>query len=270
MVVGDLAGLIHIQVAVAEHLGVDAQVAQVALGDHLTHGVGQRADTQLEGRAVGHVLHHVFGDLHLRLVGGGRVDAGQRAVRAFHDHVHVADVDALVQAAVDPGQVLVDLQDDDVRLVQGGAGGGRCAGKVEIAVLVHRGHGHHGHVDGEELAVIPAQVAEHHWVEIAQATVAELALVAGHMPAVVDEVLALRVTLHHLDGLEDQVTADLDLAQLVLALGRGSSACGCILLCNQTVLPYCSSFPLCFRLYFVNFITLSPACQEINGFFSPQ
>lgn len=53
------------------------------------------------------------------------------------DHVHVADVDALVQTAVDPRQVLVDLQDHDVRLVQRCTGGGGGGGKVEVAVLVH-------------------------------------------------------------------------------------------------------------------------------------
>ena len=92
---------------------------------------------------------------------------------------------------------------------------------VEIAVLVHGGHSHHSHVDGEELAVIPAEVAEHHRVEITQSTVAELALIAGHMPAVVDKVPALGVALHHLDRVEDQIAADLDLAKLILSLGNG-------------------------------------------------
>ena len=167
LVVGDLARLVHIEIAVAQHLRMDAQVAQVAFGDHLTHGVGQGADTQLERGAVHHVLHHVLGDLHLRLVGSGRLDAGQRAVGSLHDHVHVADVDALIQTAVDPRKVLVDLQNDYVRLIQRGAGGCRGTGEVEIAVLVHGRDRHHRHVDGEELVVIPAQIAEHHGVEVA-------------------------------------------------------------------------------------------------------
>lgn len=54
----------------------------------------------------------------------------------LYDHVHIADVDALVQTAIDPRQVFVDLQNDHVRLVQRGTGGGCGSGKVEIAVLV--------------------------------------------------------------------------------------------------------------------------------------
>ena len=200
---------------------MDAQIPQVALCDHLAHRVRQRTNAQLQRGAVHHVLHHVLGDLHLRLIGGGGLDAGQRAMGPLYDHVHIADMDALVQTAVDPGQIFVDLQNDHVRLVQRGTGGGCGSGKVEIAVLVHGGHSHHSHVDGEELAVIPAEVAEHHRVEITQSTVAELALIAGHMPAVVDKVPALGVALHHLDRVEDQIAADLDLAKLILSLGNG-------------------------------------------------
>lgn len=221
LVVGDLAGLVHIQIAVAQHLGMDAQVPQITLGDHLAHRVRQRTNAQLQRGAVHHVLHHVLGDLHLRLVGGGGLDAGQRAMGPLYDHIHVADVDALVQTAVDPGQVLVDLQNDHVCLVQRRTGGGRGTGKVEVAVLVHGGHSHHGYVDGEELAVIPAEVAEHHGIKITQSAIAELALIAGHMPAVVDKVPALGVALHHLDRVEDQIAADLDLAKLILSLGNG-------------------------------------------------
>ena len=103
----------------------------------------------------------------------------------------------------------------------GSSGGGGGGGKVEVAVLVHGGHSHHGHVDGEELAVIPAEVAEHHGIKITQSAIAELALIAGHMPAVVDKVPALGVALHHLDRVEDQIAADLDLAKLILSLGNG-------------------------------------------------
>lgn len=200
---------------------MDAQALQVALGDHLSHGIRQRTDSQLQRGAVHHVLYHILGDLHLCLGGRGGLNAGQLAVGALHDHVHVADVDALVQTAVDPRQVLVDLQDHDVRLVQRGTGGGGGGGKVEVAVLVHGGNAHHGHVHRQELGIVPTQVTEHHGVEIAQTLVAELALVAGHVPAVVDEVLAGRVALHHLNRIKNQVAADLHVPQLFLTAGHG-------------------------------------------------
>ena len=103
---------------------------------------------------------------------------GQRVMGALHDHIHVVDVDALVQAAVDPRQILVDLQDHDIRLIQHRTGGGVGQGEVEVAVLVHGGHAHHGHVDRQEVLIVGPQIPEHHWVEAAHPPVAELALIA--------------------------------------------------------------------------------------------
>ena len=176
--VGDLSGPVHIQIAVAQHLRVDAKIPQIGLGQHLAHGVGQRADAQLQGGAVVHVLHHELGNAGLRLRGRRGLYTGQRVMGALHDHIHVVDVDALVQAAVDPRQILVDLQDHDIRLIQHRTGGGVGQGEVEVAVLVHGGHAHHGHVDRQEVLIVGPQIPEHHRVEAAHPPVAELALIA--------------------------------------------------------------------------------------------
>ena len=200
---------------------MDAQVPQVGAGDHLAHGVGQGADAQLQGGAVHHVLHHILGDLHLRLAGGGSLNARQGAVGALHDHVHIVDVDALVQPAIDPGQILVDLQDHHVGLVQHRPGGGVGHGEVEVSMLIHGGHAGDSHVYREEMVIVGPQIPEHHRVEVAQAPVAELPLIAGHVPAVIDKVLPAGVALHHLNGLLDQIAPDLHAPQLVLPLGNG-------------------------------------------------
>ena len=200
---------------------MDAQIPQVGPGDHLAHGVGQGPDAQLQGGAIHHVLHHVLGDLHLRLAGSGGLDAGQRAVRTLHDHVHIVDVDALIQTAIDPGQILVDLQDHHVGLIQHRPGRGVGHGEVEVSMLVHGSHTGDGHVYREEMVIVGSQIPEHHGIEIAQSPVTELPLVAGHVPAVIDKVLPVGIALHHLNGLLDQITPDLHTPQLVLPLGNG-------------------------------------------------
>ena len=200
---------------------MDAQILQVALGDHLPHGVGQRADAQLQGGAIRHVLHDELCDLHLRLGGRRRLHVGQRAMVALHDHVHITDVDALVQAAVYPRQILIHLKNDNIRLVQHRASRSIADGEIEISVLIHGRHAHNGHVHSEELRIIPAQITKHHGDKVAQPPVAELALIAGQMPAVVYKVLPCGVVFHHLDGLEDQVSPHLHAPQLVLAAGDG-------------------------------------------------
>ena len=197
------------------------QVLQVALGDHLAHGVGQRADTKLQGTAICHVLHHKLRDLHLRLGGLAGLHIGQRAMLPLHDHVHIADMDALVQTAIDPGQILIYLQNNDIRLVQHSSGRGIADGEIKIPVLIHGRHAHHGHIHRKELRVIPAQVPEHHGAEVAQTPVAQLTLIPGHMPAVVNKMLPRGVALHHLDGLRNEVSPHLHTPQLILAACNG-------------------------------------------------
>ena len=100
---------VHIQIAVAQHLRVDAQDPADGLGQHLPTALGQRADAQLQGGASS-----MFSTTNSAMrvsasEAGGGLYTGQRVMGALHDHIHVVDVDALVQAAVDPRQILVDL-----------------------------------------------------------------------------------------------------------------------------------------------------------------
>ena len=199
---------------------MNTQIFQVRLGDHLSHRIGQRADTKLQRGAVHHVLHHIFRDLHLRLRSCGRFHAGQRAVIAFHDHVHIVNMDTLIQTAVNPGQVLVDLQNHHIRLVQHTAGRGIADREVKVTVLIHRRHAHHGHINSQEMRIVGTQITENHGNKVAQSLVAELTLIAGHMPAIIQEVLTGGVTFHHLDGLLDQIASDFYIEQFIPAFGN--------------------------------------------------
>ena len=168
-------------------------------------------------------------DVRDQVVGDGRVLRGggqdrelrQRRMLALDDTVDLGDVDALVKAAVDARQALVDLEDDDVGLFQNAAGHARAAGEVEVAVLVHGGDADHPHVEIQKRLVVPDEVAEDHRREGAQPPVAELALIGGQVPARVVEMLPRRVALHRLQRAEHQVAADLDAVQLIPAFGEG-------------------------------------------------
>ena len=139
----------------------------------------------------------------------------------LHHVVHLGDVDHLVKAAAEPGQVLVHLHDDDVRLVDDALADAGGAAQVEVAVLVHGRDADHGHVHGEEVGVVGHHVAEHHGDEVAEAPIAEAPLVARAVPGVVDEVLPGGVALHGLQLVEDEVAPDLHVEELVPALAEG-------------------------------------------------
>ena len=197
-----------------------AEVLQVGLGDHLAQRVGHGADAELQRGTVGDEFQDEPGDRLLSRRDGKIRHFRQRAVLPFHDHVHIRNADALAVAAGDFGQVLVHLDDDHIRLVQDRLCDARSAGQVEKSMLIHGRSADHGDVDRQKVTVIRRQVAEDHGDEVAEASVAQGPLVTGAVPAVVDEVLAQRVTFHGLDRLEDEVASDLNVRQLVPAGGQ--------------------------------------------------
>ena len=139
---------------------------------------------------------------------------------ALHDAVDLGDVDTLVKTSVYVGQVLVDLQDHDVRIPQDPFGNSCRAGEVEVAVPVHRSGAHHRDVDIQEVAVIGHHISEDHRDIIAQASVAELSLVSGAVPAVVYKVFPQGVAFRNLDRAKSQIAADFDIGQLIAAGGQ--------------------------------------------------
>ena len=208
--VGQLAGLVEVEEAVGAKLGVHTEVFQVALREDAAQGVGSAAYAELERGAVDYIGQDVVGDGYV--LGAGSLGGHGRhlVVVPLDHHRDVGDVDTLVVRAVDARQVRVYLQDYLVRAayhVQAGAG---ADGEVEVAVLVHRRGADEGHVDVQELAVIPGEVAEYHGGEVGSTLVHELAVVAGGVPGVVAEVLARRVALNGLYGAVHYLPAYVD------------------------------------------------------------
>ena len=167
-----------------------AQILQVGITQHGTHGVGHTADAQLQAGAVGDLLHDQLGHrlVHLRGCAGG-LDA-HGVVAPLHDHVHLADVDAVVKAAQTAGHILVDLHDDHLgHLAYRLHMGGRQA-EVEVAVFVHGRHLEHGNVRrGDMVVVVPGQLRIAHGLVEARAAGDVVPLHAAHVVGVEDDVV---------------------------------------------------------------------------------
>ena len=109
----DRAGRVQIHEAVGKHLGVDAEVALFA--EPREHRVGNRADAELEHRAV---LHEVRDELPDACVG-----LRHRLRRMLHERAVRVDEcrDALephMRRAMRARHLLVDFRDDDFRRVR--------------------------------------------------------------------------------------------------------------------------------------------------------
>ena len=98
---------------------MNGQVLEVRLCDHRADGVGHAADAELEARAIRDLRHDKVGDRGVDLGGGAaRAELRNGRILPFHNHVDVLDVDLAAGEAVDPGKVLVDLDDDSLGGIQ--------------------------------------------------------------------------------------------------------------------------------------------------------
>ena len=166
------ARLVQLEICVRAELGVHTEVVQTGAREELAEHGRHTADAELNGRPVADVRQEQVCDrgvLRARRV-LGRIE--KRCVRTLDDHVHIGNVNDLVKTAAQPRQMLVDLQNNDVRLLKDRAGHAGRRREVEVSVAIHRRDARHGDVHREKLPVIPREVAEDHRREVAQAAVA--------------------------------------------------------------------------------------------------
>ena len=158
---GELARLGQVHHAVGEHLGVDAQILQIGLGQQSPHCVGHAADAQLEACPVGDEGDNLPGH-RLVLPGGlGGGELVQLVALPLHHHVHPGDVDGGAQAAEGHRHPGVDLHNDGAGPLQHGGQIGGVQAEAEKAVVVHGGDLDHGHVHPlHVLPVIPGHLGE--------------------------------------------------------------------------------------------------------------
>ena len=124
---------------------------------------------------------------------------------------------ALIKSAQYARQVLIDLQNDNIRLLDDSLRDARAAGQIEETVSVHGGHTHHGDVHCQKMPVIRLQIPENHRNVAAEPLVAELPLIGGAVPAVVAEMFPHRIALDRHDRSEAEIPADFHIVQFVPA-----------------------------------------------------
>ncbi|EKD39175.1 MAG: hypothetical protein ACD_75C00486G0001, partial [uncultured bacterium] len=191
--VADAACLVDIDEAVAEHLRMHSQVAQIGGGDQFADGIGHGADAELQAGAVLDLGNDDLGD---PLINIGNLRLGQAEhllMLALDDGVDLRDMDLLLVTAVAVGHVLVDLDDDLFGGLDLRSGKGIGHPEIEETLAVHR-RGAQQHDVGGDIAFVV--VSRPFMVEqrdiVADLAVVQFAVGAGEMPAVVAETSAFR------------------------------------------------------------------------------
>ena len=152
-----------------EHLGVDAEVADVALRDHGGDTARDPADAGLQGAPVMDERHRVAGNQALGLRGFG-IGKLERLAVGVHEHIDLRELEAVsVLGSVAEGarEVLAHL--DHEKPLRVGAGTvqlvDRCAGmqrQAHPAVCGHRRcRGHHTRVEPPQHRLEATEVGRH-------------------------------------------------------------------------------------------------------------
>ena len=220
---GDLAGLGDVHESVNVHLGVDAQVLQIALGDEAADGVGHTADAQLQAGTVGDLRNDEVCDLQIDLGGGaGSGHLADGRIVALHDAGDLGDMDTVFHTTEAAGHIGVDLHDDLPGLLTDGTQMGSAGAEVEVAVLVHRSHLEDGDVQRVgTLAVVAGQLRIADGGVEREALCDGFALNAAHVPAVPGHVGSGVVDLEDLRHPHQDAAAEIDVFQFGQALGKG-------------------------------------------------
>ena len=195
-----------------------SQVPYIRLSQDRTHHVGQRADSKLQCGAVFNKGHQNIGDRDFLRCGLRYRKLGKRRMLSFHYEIHLGDMNTLVETTQNAGQVFIDFQYDDISLLDDPLCNASAAGQIKKSVPVHGSHAHHGHIYRQEMSVIRLQIPENHRNVIAEPPVAECSLIGGTVPAVVAEMLPLRVGLDRHDRSEAKIAANLHVKKLIFAL----------------------------------------------------
>ena len=224
---GDLACLCNIHKGIHIHLGVHAQILQVALRDQVADGVGHTADAQLQAGTVGDLRDDEV--CHLQIDLGGGTGSGHLAdgrVAALHNTGNLGDVHPVLGAAQAFGHVPIDLNDDLFGLIADGTQVGSTGAKVKIAVLVHGGHLEHRHIHGvRAVAIVAGQFRVADGGVEGEALGNGLALNAAHVPAVPGHVGSGILDLEDGGHPHQDAAAEVDILQLGQTLCNGSVHC---------------------------------------------
>jgi len=218
---GDEARIVEIGDSFRDHFGMDADVPGAAVRQEPQHRVRQAADAHLEGGPVlGDQLGDVTGDLlfHRCRLGGGDGDQLVRVV--LDDVIDFGDMNAFVVAAVTPGHILHDLDDDDLGPFENGLLEVAQGTEVEVPVLIHGGDDLDGDVHVEAVPVIACRLAEIVG-DVGPPVFGDvLPRPAQDVPVADPEALRLRVLLHDLQGRQMTQGADLDVLHFADPLGQ--------------------------------------------------
>ena len=190
---GDAAGLVQIDDAVGQHLGVHAQIAHAAFLQQSADGIRHAADPDLDAGAVFHLARDLPGDRMVDIAGRRIAQLGGRRVIALDDIVDLADMHAIVDAeAVRQSPGLLD--DHDPGAFDEGAVPGVGRAEIEDAVFVHR-TGLEDHDIGrlDEAAVVVGNLAQIERDVVAASGVVLDAVIAAEVPVEGVKMQALRV-----------------------------------------------------------------------------
>ena len=219
--VGNLTGLVQVEIAVTHELRMHAQVFEVRFSNESSQGIGHAADTQLQRVPVVDEGENLGSNLLIQLTGSPAGGFAQRLI-VFYDNIDVEDVDMIIGHTIYERHIGIDFQDNPVGGFEHFLHAAVGQAIAEIAVAVHGRYGHHGHVDRRlAAAVIGTAEAEHHRREESPPRIDILPVQSRAVPEIVCKGLMLRVLFYYLNRTHRYGMAYFDIGELIPAGSQG-------------------------------------------------
>ncbi len=160
--VGNLTGLVQVEIAVTHELRMHTQVFEVRFSNESSQGIGHTADAELQRVPVVDEGEYLGGNLLIQST-GSPAGNGTHGLRTFYDGIDVADVDMVIGQSINKRCSPVDFHDDMFCCIEDFLSTAVGQAVAEISIAVHGRYGHHGHIDRRlAAAVIGTAEAEHH------------------------------------------------------------------------------------------------------------
>ena len=219
--VGNLTGLVQVEITVTHKLCMHAQVFEVRFGNESSQGIGHAADAELQRVPVVDEGEYLGGNLLIQLTSSPAGSFTQRLI-IFYDNIDIADVDMIIGHTVYERHIGIDFQDNPVGGFEHFLHAAVGQAVTEITVAIHGRYGYHGYVDRcLAAAVIGTTEAEHHRREESPPRIDILPVQSRAVPEIVCKGLMLRVLFYYLDRTHRYGMAYFDIGELIPAGSQG-------------------------------------------------
>ena len=179
-----------------------SQVFPVRLGQHLGNGERDGPNPQRKGGSIGNLCHYIPSDLQVCLRWSPITGRAQRSMLPFHDDICFIQGNPMRTIhPLEARHVFIHFKNDSAGFFHNGFPTEIGEAQSAIPLFIRFGYGNDCHIHPEIIPIHFRQQAQEHGNELEPSRREHFPFIAPQMPAVILEMLPVRITV---DGMDDR------------------------------------------------------------------